>query len=903
MNKYVSRKMIQLQIPAVGLTVAIPVENDVVHDIPSLDAMMWRVKEAQRVFATYSQEQLDRIFDAVALAANAHRLDLAKLAVAETGMGRVEDKVIKNNYAAEMVHNKWRNTPTIGVISRDEAAGTMQIAQPKGVIAAVIPTTNPTSTAIYKILLALKTGNGIVISPHPRAAKSTIETAKILLEAAVNAGAPRDIIGWIDQPSTDLSSALMKHKGVNLILATGGPGMVSAAYSSGNPALGVGAGNTPVLVEKTADLRQAASDIILSKAFDNGVICASEQSVVVEQDVYNAFKAEIQRQGAYILNAEEAEHVKSVMLKNGKLNADIVGQSALKIADMAGITVPKGTKVLVAEVEKIGEAEPFSQEKLSPILALYKTDSVEQGMQMTAEIEKFGGRGHTSVLHTNPQNTALIETFGLTMGTGRTLVNMPASHGAIGDLYNFGLNPALTLGAGSKGHNSFMGNVGPMQLVDVKTVAVREENMLWVRLPETYFKPGSLAPALNHLAGKQRAVIVTDAFLNSSGMATQVADILRRLGITSVVFDDVNPNPDLDTVNAGTKVMNRFKPDVIIALGGGSPIDAAKLMWTMYDHPEADFRLMAMRFLDIEKRAYRFPEGHKTTFVAIPTTSGTGSEVTPFAVVTDNSTHTKYPIADYSLTPDIAIVDSNLVLNMPRGLTSATGIDVLTHAIESFVSIVRTDYTSDHSINAIKKVFAWLPEAYEKGAQSPKAREEMHAASTIAGMAFANSFLGINHSLAHALGSVFDIPHGVANALVMAQVIRYNATDNPYMMGAFSQYKYPQALARYAEIADSLGIQGATNDEKVDNFIKAIEKLKSQVNIPASIQAWGVKAEDFEAKLDKLADMAFDDQCTGANPRYPLIEEIKQLYRDAFYGIIRDADGNIIANASEQHPQ
>ncbi|MFW5688979.1 MAG: bifunctional acetaldehyde-CoA/alcohol dehydrogenase, partial [Spirochaetota bacterium] len=795
-------------------------------------------------------------------------------------------KVIKNHFAAEYIFNKYKDATTCGVIERDEAGGIRKIAEPIGVIAGVIPTTNPTSTAIFKTLLALKTRNGIILSPHPRAKACTVEAARIIRDAAVEAGAPEDIIGWIPEPSVDLTNALMRHDSVNLILATGGPGMVKAAYSSGKPALGVGAGNTPAIIDETADVRMAVSSVLMSKSFDNGMICASEQSLVVVDELYATVKDELTLRGAHLCTKKETDLLRKLVVADGKLNAKIVGQPAARIAEMAGFTVPAETRALVAPVEKVGTSEPLSYEKLSPVLALYGAADFNAAVATAVELVAFGGIGHTSVLYTNPTNTDRIDTFGRAMKTGRVLVNMPTSQGAIGDIYNFRLEPSLTLGCGSWGGNSVSENVGVKHLLNVKTVAERRENMLWFRLPpRVYLKAGSLEVALQELAGKKRAFIVTDATLMELGYTERVTNVTDRLGIETEIFYRVEPDPTLATINEGVELMNSFQPDVVIALGGGSPIDAAKIMWLLYERPEITFEGLAMRFMDIRKRIYALPElGKKATMVAIPTTSGTGSEVTPFAVVTDERTGVKYPLADYELTPDMAIVDANLVASMPAGLTAFSGIDALTHALEAMVSVLSTDYTNGMALEAIRILFKYLPQAYRDGARNARAREKVHNAATMAGMAFANAFLGICHSMAHKLGSAFGLPHGLANALMVSHVIRFNAADAPTKQTAFPQYTHPDAKARYARIADYLALGGETQDEKVELLIEKIEELKAGLGIAASIKEAGVDEMAFLTKVDDLARNAFDDQCTGANPRYPLVKELKDLYLTAFYG-------------------
>ena len=849
-----------------------------------IDELVEKVSQAQKKFAEYSQEQVDYIFRRVALKMSSLRIPLAKMAVEETGMGVVEDKVIKNHFAAEYIYNKFKSTKTCGIIEEDKDNGLIKMAEPLGVIAGVVPTTNPTSTAIFKTLIALKTRNGIIFSPHPRAKKCTVEAARIMLEEAVKAGAPENIIGWIDEPSILRTQYLMQHPKVDIILATGGPGMVKSAYSSGKPALGVGAGNTPAVMDETADIQMAVSSVLMSKTFDNGMICASEQSVVVVKDIYDAVKAEFLKRGAYILSAKEKEKLANVIMIDGKLNSKIVGQKAATIAEMAGIKVAPETKVLIAEVSKVGKEEPFSAEKLSPVLAMYKANDFEAATKRAEELVAFGGNGHTSVLYTNPANDERIKTFGHRLRTGRVMINCPSSQGAIGDIYNFRLEPSLTLGCGSWGGNSVSENVGVKHLMNIKNVAKREENMLWFKVPpKIYFKPGSLSFALKELAGKKRAFIITDKSLFDLGYTRKVTDILEPLGIQCQIFSDVRPDPDLTTINKAKAMVDTFAPDVLIALGGGSPIDAAKILWIMYEHPELKFEDLAMRFMDIRKRIFEFPQlGQKAEMVAIPTTSGTGSEVTPFSIITDDSTNIKYAIADYALTPSMAIVDTDLVLTMPKGLCAASGIDVMTHALESYVSSMATEYTRGLSVEAGRLILNYLPTSYKTA--DVKAREHVHHAATIAGMAFANAFLGVCHSMAHKLGAAFHIPHGFANALLISQVIRYNATDCPVKQCAFPQYRYPNAKAAYAAFAEGIGLKGKTDDEKVDNLIKAIEGLKKDLNIPLSIKEWGISKEDFTEAMKTLPTLAFDDQCTGTNPRYPLIEEIEKLYWLAYEG-------------------
>ncbi len=860
----------------------------IVDTVEALEERLAGVREAQRIFAAYTQEQVDKIFTAAALAANKARIPLAKLAVEETGMGIVEDKVIKNHYASEYIYNAYRDTKTCGVIEEDKAYGIKKVAEPIGVVAAVIPTTNPTSTAIFKTLISLKTRNGIIISPHPRAKKSTIAAAKVVLEAAVAAGAPEGIIGLIDVPSLELTDTLMKE--ADIILATGGPGMVKAAYSSGKPALGVGAGNTPAIIDESADVILAVNSIIHSKTFDNGMICASEQSVIVDKKVYKAVKEEFAYRGCYFLNKSETEKVRKTIIINGALNAKIVGQKAHTIAALAGVTVPEETKILIGEVTSVDLSEEFAHEKLSPVLAMYKAEDFEDALSKAEHLIADGGFGHTSSLYINVETQAdKIAEFSERMKTCRCLINTPSSHGGIGDLYNFKMAPSLTLGCGSWGGNSVSENVGVKHLLNVKTVAERRENMLWFRAPEkVYFKKGCLPVALDELGtvmGKKKAFIVTDQFLYKNGYTKCVTDKLDSLGIMHTTFYNVAPDPTLACAKEGTAAMRLFEPDVIIAIGGGSAMDAAKIMWVMYEHPEADFLDMAMRFMDIRKRIYTFPKmGEKAYFVAISTSSGTGSEVTPFAVITDETTGQKYPLADYELLPKMAIIDADMHMNQPKGLTAASGIDALTHALEAYASIMATEYTDGLALQAMKNIFEYLPAAYELGAHDAVAREKMATASTMAGMAFANAFLGVCHSLAHKLGAYHHLPHGIANALLITDVMRFNAAEVPTKMGTFSQYKYPHCKARYVECADFLGIQGKDDDEKFENLIKAIEELKAKVGIKKTIADYGVKEEDFLATLDEMTEAAFDDQCTGANPRYPLMSEMKAMYLKAYYG-------------------
>ena len=860
----------------------------IVDGVEKLEEAIKRVRDAQKKFATYTQEQVDKIFFAAACAADKMRIPLAKMAVEETGMGIVEDKVIKNHYAAEYIYNAYRDTRTCGVIEEDKAYGLKKIAEPIGLVAAVIPTTNPTSTAIFKTLICLKTRNGIIISPHPRAKKSTIAAAKVVLEAAVAAGAPEDIIGWIDVPSLEMTNLIMKE--ADIILATGGPGMVKAAYSSGKPALGVGAGNTPAIIDETADLTLAVNSIIHSKTFDNGMICASEQSVIVLDSVYDTVKEEFASRGCYFLNKEETEKVRKTIIINGALNAKIVGQKAVKIAELAGVTVPEGTKILIGEVESVELSEEFAHEKLSPVLAMYRAADIQDAFGKAEHLIADGGYGHTSsiYLNVNTEQEKLAE-FQSRMKTCRILVNTPSSQGGIGDLYNFKLRPSLTLGCGSWGGNSVSENVGVKHLINIKTVAERRENMLWFRAPEKiYIKKGCLPVALDELKtvmGKKRCFIVTDSFLYNYGYTKPITDKLDEMGIVHTTFFDVAPDPTLACAKEGAAQMRAFKPDCIIALGGGSAMDAGKIMWVMYEHPEVDFMDMAMRFMDIRKRVYTFPKmGEKAYFIAIPTSAGPGSEVTPFAVITDESTGVKYPLADYELLPKMAIIDTDFHMSAPRGLTAASGIDAVTHALEAYASMLATDYTDGLALKALKTIFTYLPRAYDNGLNDVEAREKMANAATMAGMAFANAFLGVCHSMAHKLGAFHHLPHGVANALMIDEVLRFNAAEVPAKMGTFPQYGYPHTLARYAEVADYLGIKGDNDQEKLDNLIKEIDKLKEKVGIKATIKEYVPDEADFLNRLDEMTEQAFDDQCTGANPRYPLMSEIKQMYLDAYYG-------------------
>ena len=859
-----------------------------VDSVPALETRMAEVRAAQVIFSSYTQEQVDKIFLAAATAANRERISLAKLAVEETGMGILEDKVIKNHFAAEYIYNAYKDTKTCGVIEEDKAYGMKKIAEPIGVIAAVIPTTNPTSTAIFKTLLALKTRNGIIISPHPKAKNATIAAAKVVLGAAVEAGAPKDIIAWIDIPSLDLTNAVMKE--ADIILATGGPGMVKAAYSSGKPALGVGAGNTPAIIDESADLLLAVNSIIHSKTFDNGMICASEQSVIVHAKVYETVKKEFAYRGCYFLNKEETEHVRKTIIINGALNAKIVGQKAHTIAKLAGVTVPEDTKILIGEVESVDISEEFAHEKLSPVLAMYKAKDFYDAVAKAEQLIADGGYGHTSSLYINDvTEREKIDFHASRMKTGRILINTPSSQGGIGDLYNFKLAPSLTLGCGSWGGNSVSENVGVKHLMNVKTVAERRENMLWFRSPEKlYIKKGCLAVALDELKnvmGKKKVFIVTDSFLYSNGYTKPITDKLDEMGITHTTFFNVAPDPTLGCAKEGAAAMKAFQPDCIIALGGGSAMDAGKIMWVMYEHPEADFMDMAMRFIDIRKRIYGFPKmGEKAYFIAVPTSAGTGSEVTPFAVITDEKTGVKYPLADYELMPNMAIVDADMMMNAPKGLTSASGIDAVTHALEAYAAMLATEYTDALALRALKSIFEYLPRAYDNGPNDPVAREKMGNAATMAGMAFANAFLGVCHSMAHKLGAFHHLPHGVANALMIEQVLRFNAEETPKKMGTFSQYAYPHTMARYAEVADYLGLKGKDDKDKLEALIKAVNDLKERVGIKKTIKEYGIDEGQFLKTIDEMTEQAFDDQCTGANPRYPLMSEIKEMYLKAYYG-------------------
>ena len=862
--------------------------REIIDSVEKLEAELDRVRAAQREFASYTQEQVDKIFFAAAMAANKARIPLAKMAVEETGMGLVEDKIIKNHYAAEYIYNAYKNTKTCGVIEEDKAYGIKKIAEPLGVIAAVIPTTNPTSTAIFKTLICLKTRNGIIISPHPRAKKSTTAAAKIVLDAAVAAGAPEGIISWIDAPSLDMTNLLMKE--ADTILATGGPGMVKAAYSSGKPALGVGAGNTPAIIDDTADIKLAVNSIIHSKTFDNGMICASEQSCIVDKKIYKAVRKEFEDRGCYFLKADEIDKVRKTIIINGALNAKIVGQKPVTIAALAGVTIPEETKVLIGEVESVDISEEFAHEKLSPVLAMYKSENFNDALEKAAQLIADGGYGHTSSVYLNAvTEQEKLDAFSAKMKTCRVLVNTPSSFGGIGDLYNFKLAPSLTLGCGSWGGNSVSENVGVKHLVNIKTVAERRENMLWFRAPEkVYIKKGCLPVALDEVGNvmqKKKAFIVTDSFLYKNGYTKPITDKLDEMGVTHTTFFNVAPDPTLACAKEGVAAMNAFQPDCIIAVGGGSAMDAGKIMWVMYEHPEVDFLDLAMRFMDIRKRVYTFPKmGEKAYFIAVPTSAGTGSEATPFAVITDERTGVKYPLADYELMPNMAIVDADFHMTAPKGLTAASGIDAVTHCLEAYASMMATDYTDGLAIRSLQMIFQYLPRAYDNGPNDPVAREKMANAATMAGMAFANAFLGVCHSMAHKLGAFHHLPHGVANALMIDYVLRFNAAEVPAKMGTFPQYDHPHTLARYAEVADALGVKGRTDADKLEGLIKKIDELKDYVGIKKSIQEYGVDEKYFLDTLDDMVEQAFDDQCTGANPRLPLMSEIKDMYLRAYYG-------------------
>lgn len=865
-----------------------PVQEASAEEMALLTKVVDKVKAAQRLYATYTQEQVDKIFRAAAIAAAQNRIPLAKMAVEESGMGVMEDKVIKNQFASEYIYNKYKDTKTCGVLSDDDAFGYRKVAEPIGVIAGVVPTTNPTATAIFKSLLALKTRNGIVFSPHPRAKKCTIAAAKIVLDAAVAAGAPEGIIGWIENPTMPLSNALMHHPHINLILATGGPGMVKAAYSSGKPALGVGAGNTPAVIDATADVKMAVSSIIMSKTFDNGMICASEQSVIVEEPVYEKVKAEFIARGCHFVTGKDRKKLAETIVVNGKLNSGIVGQSACKIAEMAGIKVPAGTKILIAEASEVNDEEVFAREKLSPVLAFYRAKDFDQAVELARSLILYGGAGHTSVLYTDESNEEHIDIF-KDMPTARTLINIPSSQGAIGDVYNFKLAPSLTLGCGSWGGNSVSENIGVKHLMNVKSVAERRENMYWYKVPQKiYFKRGALSQALAELSGKQRAYIITDKTMEQLGHVRSVADVLEGLNIKFRVFSNVLPDPNISNVQEALAIANSWQPDIIIGLGGGSAMDEAKMVWLLYENPDTSFEDIAMRFMDIRKRIYAAPPlGKKATMVAIPTTSGTGSEVTPFTIITDEKTGTKYAITDYALTPDMAIIDPEFVLGMPKKLTAWSGLDVLTHAIEAYTSVYSTNFTEGQALEATRLVFKYLEKSYSLGAKDINAREKMHYAATIAGMAFANAFLGLCHSMAHKLGAMYHVPHGLANALLLTYVIEFNATDKPTKQGLFPQYKYPFVKGRYAKIVDFLlphNNLGDDKDAKVEKLIEMITDLKNRLDIPKSLKEYGIPEKEFLDNLDKLSELAFDDQCTGGNARYPLISEIKDLYLKAYYG-------------------
>ena len=874
-----------------SLEKSLEASSNVVETLEQLEGLISRVHKAQRIFATFSQEKVDAIFKAAATAADKARIPLARMAVEETGMGILEDKIIKNHFASEYIYNKHKHAKTCGIIREDKINGTKVVAEPLGVLAGIVPTTNPTSTAIFKSLISLKTRNGIIFSPHPRAKKSTIAAAKIVLDAAVKAGAPEDIIGWIDVPSIELSSALMKHPNIDCILATGGPGMVKAAYSSGNPALGVGPGNTPAVIDETADIKMAVSSILMSKSFDNGMICASEQSVVVVDSIYEEVKKEFVYRGAYLVNEGQQQKLIDLPLidpKRGTAHPDVVGQKPHRIAELAGFgnEVPEDAKILLVERPEVDWEDPFSREKLSPVLTLYRASDFEDATEKAYHLVSKGGAGHTSVLYTDERKKDRINMFGEKMPTCRVLINSPSSQGGIGDLFNFRLEPSLTLGCGSWGGNAVSGNVGVENLLNYKTVAERRENMLWFKVPsKVYFKRGATDLALRELEGKKRAFIVTDRFLFNSGAVNAITNVLDEIGIEHEVFFDVKPDPTLSTIDQAMAIMKPFEPDVIISLGGGSPMDAAKIMWLLYEQPDTNFEDIAMRFMDIRKRICRIPElGKKATMVAIPTTSGTGSEVTPFAIITDDETHVKYAIADYALTPNMSIIDPNFVDGMPKGLTAASGIDALVHAFEAYVSCMATNFTNSNALEASKLVFRYLERSYKEGANDPIAREKMHYAATIAGMAFANSFLGLCHSMAHKLGAMYHVPHGVANALLFRQIIKYNASDAPHKQAIFPQYKFPNAKAKYGQIADELGLGGKNDDEKVELLIKAVDELMDKIDLPKSIKDFGVDEKTFMDNLDELVELAFDDQCTGANPAYPLMSDIKQIYIDGYYG-------------------
>ena len=862
-----------------------------VDNIEALNDLLDRVKKAQEEYSKFSQEDVDRIFKAAATAADKMRIPLARMAVEDTGMGVLEDKIIKNHFASEYIYNKHKDAKTCGVIRTDKENGIKIVAEPLGILAGIIPTTNPTSTAIFKSLIALKTRNAIVFSPHPRATKSTIEAAKVVLEAAVEAGAPKDIIGWIDTPSMELSDALLHHPNIACILATGGPGMVKAAYSSGKPALGVGPGNTAAVIDETADIRMAVSSILMSKTFDNGMICASEQSVIVVSDIYEEVKKEFIYRGAYLVKKEDEKKMIELPFidpARGTAHPLIVGQPAHRIAELSGFSIPADSKILLCERAKLDWNDPFSREKLSPILTMYKAKSFEEATEMAHELVLKGGAGHTSVLYTDERKSERINAYAEKMPSCRILINSPSSQGGIGDLFNFKLEPSLSLGCGSWGGNAVSGNIGVEHLLNYKTVAERRENMLWFKVPpKVYFKRGCLDLALKELKGKKRAFIVTDRFLFNSGAVENITKILDEIGIDHQVFFDVKPDPTIATVKQAMEIVKPYEPDVIIALGGGSPMDAGKIIWLLYEQPDTNFADISMRFMDIRKRICQIPDlGQKATMVCIPTTSGTGSEVTPFSIITDEKTHYKYAIADYALTPNMAIVDPNFVDGMPKGLTAASGIDALVHSLEAYVSCMATNFTNSNALEATKLVFKYLARSYKEGANDPIAREKMHYAATIAGMSFANAFLGLCHSMAHKLGAMYNIPHGVANALLIRQIIKFNAVDKPTKQAIFPQYKFPCAKTKYGQIADELGLGGKNDDEKVELLIKAVDELMTDINLPKSIKEFGVKEDEFKANLDILVERAFDDQCTGANPRYPLMSEIKKIFLDAYEGIV-----------------
>ena len=862
-----------------------------VETLEQLEVLISKVKKAQKIYETYSQEQVDKIFKAAAAAANKARIPLAKMAVKETQMGVLEDKIIKNHLASEYIYNKHKNAKTCGIISEDKENGIKIVAEPLGILAGIIPTTNPTSTAIFKALIALKTRNAIIFSPHPRATKCTIEAARIVLDAAVKAGAPENIIGWIDVPSIELSNTLMTHPEIDCIIATGGPGMVKAAYSSGNPALGVGPGNVAAVIDETADIKMAVSSILMSKTFDNGMICASEQSVIVVEDIYEEVKKEFLYRGAYLVSKAEQKKMMDLPFidpKRGTAHPSIVGQPARRIAELSGFKTPENAKILLCERPKVDWNDPFSREKLSPILTMYKAKNYEEASKMAYELVIKGGAGHSAVLYTDERKQDRINDYAEMMPACRIIINSPSSMGGIGDIFNFKLEPSLSLGCGSWGGNAVSGNIGVEHLLNYKTVAERRENMLWFKVPpKVYFKRGALDLALKVLKDKKRAFIVTDTYLFNSGAVDKITKVLHEIDVEYQIFFDVKPDPTLSTINQAMAQLRPFQPDLIIALGGGSPMDAAKIMWLMYEQPDVNFEDLSMRFMDIRKRIYQIDDlGKKATMVCIPTTSGTGSEVTPFSIITDDETHVKYAIADYALTPNIAIIDPNFVDGMPKGLTAASGIDALVHAIEAYVSCMATNFTNSNALEATKLIFRYLERSYKNGASDPLAREKMHYAATIAGMSFANSFLGLCHSMAHKLGAMYNVPHGVANALLIRQVIKYNSTDAPKKQAIFPQYKYPNAKTKYGQIADELGLGGKNDDEKVELLIKAVDELMDKIDLPKSIKQFGVDKKKFMDNLDELVELAFDDQCTGANPVYPFFEDIKKIYIDAYNGSV-----------------